>query len=244
MWLNTRPADGAAGLSGLEVHLWQVRLDQIARDGVCVTALPQAQLDVAAAVRDATTRRRHLAAHAALRVLLAAYAGIPASELVIAAGRFGKPRLVAPRSARALSFNISHAGAVCLIGITRATAVGVDIERLDRRGDSNALACAILSARELARWRMLARPVRRAALLQTWTCKEAILKALGVGLAVNPRLCEIEWTSAGACISAFNGVMGGDWSLAPLPAIDGRVAAWAAPIRLRPALYAVLDHLS
>lgn len=244
MWLNTRAADGAAGLAGGEVHLWLVHLDRIVRDDAWAAALPAARLRAAADVRDATARRRYLTAHAALQVLLAAYAGVPAGELALATGCFGKPRLAAPRRARTLSFSLSHAGDVCLIGLTRAGALGVDIERLDRRGDSDALAQAILSAREHARWRALAAPARRAALLQTWTCKEAILKALGVGLALNPRLCEIEWSGTGARIAALDGPVDGRWSVAPLPAIDARVAAWAAPAGMHPALHAVLDRLS
>jgi hypothetical protein len=64
-----------------------------------------------------------------------------------------------------------------------------------------------------------------------------------VGLALDPRRCEIEWSGAGARIAALDGPVDGHWSLAPLPAIDARVAAWAAPTCLHPALYAVLDRL-
>ncbi|HSM52537.1 MAG TPA: 4'-phosphopantetheinyl transferase superfamily protein, partial [Thermoanaerobaculia bacterium] len=54
------------------------------------------------------------------------------------------------------------------------------------------LARRICTGRELEHFERLPEPERDAALLRLWTCKEAGLKALGVGLAGGARNVEVE----------------------------------------------------
>jgi 4'-phosphopantetheinyl transferase len=88
-----------------------------------------------------------------------------------------------------LSVSLAHSGGVTLVAIGERCRVGVDVEVVRDRGiaalPGHAL-CAV-EREELDR--------RRDAWLQTllsyWTRKEALLKAAGVGLAVEPNLIEL-----------------------------------------------------
>jgi 4'-phosphopantetheinyl transferase len=139
--------------------------------------------------RDAD-RARFLAAHALARRVLAVHAGMPAAELGFAtlcrrcgATDHGKPRLVA---AGGIEFSLSHSGERVVLALARGVVLGVDVERLKPERDAAALTAAVLSAAEQ---RVVAAlpPARRAlALLRYWTRKEALLKATGDGLAIEP----------------------------------------------------------
>ena len=81
-----------------------------------------------------------------------------------------------------MHFNLSHGGAVALIAVGTAEYLGVDVERLDRLQDADRLAERMLAPTELAAFQTLPAAARNPALLRCWTRKEAVLKALGVGL--------------------------------------------------------------
>lgn len=163
-------------------------------DRVCVVALHLDVLEAdfelldaserARAVRFATPQlqRRFIAAHGGLRRLLAQATGRPAAELVIAQNALGKPFL--PVEAQ-LHFSLSHCGGQALVALADAP-LGVDIEALIQR-DTGVLATQILTPTELSRWRLLAQYEQIESLTEAWTRKEALLKACGLGLRMDPR---------------------------------------------------------
>lgn len=126
------------------------------------------------------------------RVVLAHYLNADPASLEFTAGPNGKPVLV-PADGQAVNFNTSHSGGMAVIAVVLdpAAAVGVDIERLDR-SVPDSLWPACLSPGE-AKW-LAARPsaMRPADFMRLWTCKEAILKASGQGLRVDPASIDID----------------------------------------------------
>jgi 4'-phosphopantetheinyl transferase len=113
------------------------------------------------------------------RDLLAAYTGSTPEDLALARGEHGKPFLTQPP---ALEFNLSHSRGALLVGISREQALGVDIEVPARARPVLDLAERFFAADEAG---VLARldPMRQqSAFLQLWSCKEAVLKALGSGI--------------------------------------------------------------
>lgn len=95
------------------------------------------------------------------------------------ASAHGKPRLVEP--AAELDFSLSRAGPRLLLAVS-AVPVGVDVERRDR--DVEAGVARIAFADDERAELEHAGPD---AFLACWTRKEAVLKALGHGLAVDPK---------------------------------------------------------
>jgi 4'-phosphopantetheinyl transferase len=77
-----------------------------------------------------------------------------------------------------------------LVVVACGREVGVDVEPLGR-GPWLSLPSHVLTAPELRSLDGLAGQARNAAFLRLWTRKEAVLKAAGVGLAVEPRLVAV-----------------------------------------------------
>jgi phosphopantetheinyl transferase len=127
-------------------------------------------------------RDRSLLAHAALVRLLATRTDTDAAPVVIDHDEAGRP-IVAGNDRLMLA--VAHSGefVACTVSTRR---VGVDIERSDRVEADHDLARRVCTAHERRQLERLPAPLRRAALIRLWTRKEAVVKALGVGLAIAP----------------------------------------------------------
>lgn len=79
--------------------------------------------------------------------------------------------------------SLSHCEDAVAVAIARHGPVGVDVEPVRRAEGMLALAAQVCSANELRRCNTLPVASRERELLRLWVCKEAVLKALGVGLA-------------------------------------------------------------
>lgn len=127
-----------------------------------------------------TDRNIYLAAHVALRRLLADATGISPERQEFEVGPLGRPRL---SGAEGLHFSLSYAGQQGLIGIARGNSIGVDAEALRAVEDREALAEGLFTKMERAE------PVEGCAdthFLRGWTAKEACMKAIGTGLSTPP----------------------------------------------------------
>jgi 4'-phosphopantetheinyl transferase len=128
-------------------------------------------------------RDRFTAARAALRRLLALYLNADPRRLRFALGPYGKPELEGEEGDEALRFNLSHSDALALCAVTRARAVGVDLERIRARIDEVEIAERYFSRREVEQLRAVPPQLRSAAFFRCWTRKEAYIKARGEGLS-------------------------------------------------------------
>lgn len=150
-----------------------------------------ALLDAVEAGRYERLRRPDVAAlfavgRALAKTVLGHLLGVPPSAIRLdttcahCGGSHGKPRL--PGSE--LELSISHAGQRVAVAVTSEAPIGVDIEPLDRSPTA-----LITGALALSERRTLAATMprdRTTAFLHYWTRKEAILKATGHGLAIEP----------------------------------------------------------
>ncbi len=164
-------------LAADEAHLWLIDLETPFPSDL----LSPEEREAAGRYIDPAARRRHEAAKAALRRLLAGYLDCPPAALRFGAGPHGKPYLEGAAAAAEIEFNLSHSGDKALAAVTRLT-VGVDLEQTQRRAPiaEGAIAARFFTAEEGAAWR-----VGRgtdAAFFRLWTRKEAVLKAHGGGL--------------------------------------------------------------
>ncbi len=131
----------------------------------------------------ARDRRDYTAAHALVRRRLAALDGRLPATLPFGTGAHGKPYLLAADgTASPWAFSLSHADGMVACAIA-SRAVGVDVERLDRAVDVDALATHVCSAAEIERLDRLEPARRREHFIALWTLKEALLKATGVGVS-------------------------------------------------------------
>jgi 4'-phosphopantetheinyl transferase len=176
------------------------------------------------------------AAHALLGRLLASYAGLDDPPVIARTGR-GKP--YAPALA-GIDFNLSHARDHALIAIARGQALGVDLERIDRKLDAHDLARRFFSTREAAALDAMPEAQRATAFLRLWTCKEAVLKALGAGISFGLDRVAFD-LDAGGCPTAIAEIAdeageAAGWRvslLEPTPGFLGALAWHGAPRQIR-----------
>jgi 4'-phosphopantetheinyl transferase len=163
----------------LDLHLMPVVSEDV-RDWSVLDAGEQARAE---RLRRARDRALFIQAHGLLRRVLSRYAPVAPAAWRFVTGRHGKPALC-PRTHAAelaLHFNLSHCADQVAVVVACGREVGVDIERLDALGAADDLAGLILSPAE-QQGLPAAGPARQQRLLASWTFKEAVLKALGLGL--------------------------------------------------------------
>lgn len=124
-------------------------------------------------------RDRFLVAHAGLRRVLAQHVGADPGALVFETNAHGKPRLAGQGP---VHFSLSHSGDRAVLAVSDAE-VGADVERL-RCFDHLALARRYFHPTEVAALLDLEGEAQRWAFFLTWTLKESVVKALGLGLSV------------------------------------------------------------
>lgn len=141
-------------------------------------------------------RVRFLGRRLLLRAILAHSFGLPSDGLCFARQDHGKPVL---RRHPDLHFNASHAGDWLLVATSRHAPVGVDIERVMPELDWRTLLNEVCCPAEARACLTSSDP--RTAFFRLWTAKEAVLKARGTGLAVDPRFALLDgarWAAVAA----------------------------------------------
>jgi 4'-phosphopantetheinyl transferase len=176
----------------------------------------------------ARLRRRYVAGRTALRVVLGDALGLPPREVPLETGPLGKPRLAGEPS---LWFNLAHCEGLGVIALTSAGAVGVDVESPARVREPRALSARFFAPAEAAVIARLPEAQAARAFVRCWTAKEAVLKAIGVGLTRPLRDVVVEPVGELRLRRTPPPLRPGDWTL-HAPALAGRMVvavAVAAP---------------
>jgi 4'-phosphopantetheinyl transferase len=134
----------------------------------------------------ADDRRDYVAAHALLRIALSRYRATPPDGWAFDRNVYGKPRVRPEDDHSALQFNLSHARGLVACIVSPSLTVGIDVERVDRLSRYPQLHERSLSGPERVELATMAEHVVAERFTDLWTLKEALLKAVGVGLAVEP----------------------------------------------------------
>ncbi len=164
--------------------------------------------------------RRFRRAHAALRLLLARETGCAPGAVAILSAAGRKPRL----RDSGVCFNLSHSQNLAAIAIARGREVGIDVEVRGRAlDDVCALAARACHPHEAEALESLPERGREEAFLRLWTVREALLKAIGTGLAAPPEMIDASPVLAGVQSLAWKG-----WSVMMVPSPAACFAAVAA----------------
>ena len=138
------------------------------------------ELERANAYRRDQDRACWVSARGMLRRVLALELGMPPDCLAFGVGPHGKPTLVQNERLR---FNLSHSDRYAVLGLSWDVDVGVDVEATPRGAKASAIETRALTDRERRVITDLPLAKRGEALGTVWRRKEALLKALGVGLS-------------------------------------------------------------
>ena len=136
-------------------------------------------------------RNRYLISHFKLRKILAKYVTTAARELQFEFSEFGKPFLTTGNNPAGINFNLSHSGERMLLGVVRKANIGVDIEEIRPESATLEVAARFFTERENEELRSLSGREQMEAFFNCWTRKEAYLKAIGFGLSIDPKDCEV-----------------------------------------------------
>jgi 4'-phosphopantetheinyl transferase len=120
-----------------------------------------------------------------LRELLGKYTDASPAGIEISTNAYGKPEPVTV-AGRTMYFNLAHTDEIVLYGLTGMCPIGVDVERAEPGPVSCLEARRILSDEEWTSWQELPAEEQDSLFYQIWVRKEAVLKALGVGLSIEP----------------------------------------------------------
>lgn len=171
-------AEQAVPALAADVHVWAIDLDGLTSkaDRGVLGPLERAKAERFVFAPD---RQRFVAAHVALRLVLARYTGQQPDELEIRETAQGKPYLPGGSPA----FSLSHSAGDALVAVAAGGHVGVDVEQVVPRPDALGIARSLFSRREVSVLEAMDELARRIAFHRLWVCREAVLKAAGVGLA-------------------------------------------------------------
>lgn len=212
-----------------DVHLWLVDLG--APEGLLEpdTALlsPDERKRAARFVFE-RHRRRFVLARAALRRLLGAYLQRAPESLGFRYDPAGKPHLA---RVERLQFNLAHSEDRALVAVVLERRVGVDLEALRPMDDAETIARSFFTPAEAEALARVTAADRQRAFFRIWTRKEALLKALGEGIAGDGlRAMEVGRDPLGpAALTAFPGPpeAASAWSLLDLTVSSDCAAALA-----------------
>lgn len=170
----------------------------------------------------AVHRDRHIVGRARLRQILGSVTGTDPRDLVFTFNPQGKPALDGGPH-----FNLSHTGALAALAVSADGPLGIDIER--HAEIEEAVARHSFSPAEYAALSRLAERDWQAGFYRCWTRKEAVIKAVGLGLSMPLDSFDVSLApGAPARVKRIEGDRAEDWRLVhfdPAPGVTGALAA-------------------
>lgn len=178
-------------LSRQEVHIWRVDLDQPSdRLMMFSTLLSSDEHERANRFYFEHDRRRFIVSRGGLRTILSFYLNCLPCELQLQYGNHGKPEL-SDRPSHPIQFNVSHSHELAVYVVAYDRRVGIDLEYIRSLEKRDRLAHRFFSIRETEMLHALSESDKTTMFFRYWTCKEAYVKAIGVGLSLSTSTIEI-----------------------------------------------------
>ena len=140
-------------------------------------------------------KRRFAYCRAALRFILCEVIGCENEDLRFVEDEIGKSLALVQGERTEINFNVSHSGNFGLIALGKPSLLGIDIEARRFHRNLELLATTELGPAEKADLARSGNWRKHDVFLDYWTVKEAILKAVGVGVS-SVELAQIEVPSA------------------------------------------------
>ncbi|HEY2251628.1 MAG TPA: 4'-phosphopantetheinyl transferase superfamily protein [Planctomycetaceae bacterium] len=221
------------------VHVWRLALDlpEPAITGLRAL-LPADEEARAARYLFDKHRRRFIACRGQVRRILAAYLNADAIEISFRHGARGKPALAAPWMDSQIQFNVSNSHELALCAVCLDRDLGVDVEYVQRPTEIDGLAERFFAPREVDTLRSLPDDQRIRAFFHCWTRKEAVLKAVGIGLGMPLNQVEVTlapFDPADVLVFADAALTCDPWwlhSLDPAPDYIGALASRGTPLEV------------
>ncbi len=214
-----------------EIHVWCAALGEFASELARLHALlSSSESAKAERFRFAKDRNHFVARRGILRGILSRYLEQSPSEIDFRHGRFGKPEVNGDFVRGNLQFSVSHSGDLALYAVTRACAIGVDVEHIRPFPQFEEIASRFFSSNERGVLMALRPEQQTDGFFACWTRKEAFLKATGQGIGED--LAKVEVTLTPWDDPEFLSIKGeprarAEWQLRSFSPAPGYLAALA-----------------
>ena len=180
-------------------------------------------------------RRRFAVTRMGLRLLLGGYSEADPAGLSFAYSPAGKPSLAGVKMD--IRFNVSHSHEYAMVAIGRGQEIGADLEFQREDVQSEDLANRFFSQYERRVLLEIPQAERTAAFFKIWTAKEALIKAMGVGLALPLDSFDVALQPISGSLLVATRPKSSEplaWRVQSLPAPNGYVAALATEGQVDP----------
>jgi 4'-phosphopantetheinyl transferase len=127
-------------------------------------------------------RDKYIICRGILRCLLGEYTGIEPAKIIFKYNNFGKPKITECQNLKDIRFNVSHSEEYGLIGITHGQEIGVDIEKIKPINEMMNIVKNLFTPYEKEIFYKNNEIVQFDAFYRWWIQKEAIIKAIGLGM--------------------------------------------------------------
>jgi 4'-phosphopantetheinyl transferase len=205
-----------------EVRVWAVPLGA-ATDPELLDCLPPDERARADRYKVGKARHEFVTGRGHLRRLLGQLVGVEPAAVPITTTGAGKPVL----AGGGVHFNVSHTDGLALIALADRP-VGIDVERVRPVANSDGLVNRFFSAAEREAFRRLPAGLRLAGFFRGWTTKEAVLKAVGLGvMCLDDFDVELHPGRPPAVLAARGAALAGGWGLTAWEPEEGYAAAAA-----------------
>jgi len=134
-------------------------------------------------------RHTHLVTRALCRGVLGHVLARAPGELAFRSNAYGRPELDPPSRLR---FNLTNTDGLVACVVSQDHDVGVDAEPLALADRVLEVAATVFGDDERATLARLDGATRREHAVRLWTCKEAYMKARGMGMSLPPRTFEVD----------------------------------------------------
>lgn len=169
-----------------QVHVWRIELTHLiqAPSSRYAHVLSIDEISKANKFFFEGDRTKYMITRLTVREILGSYLEVEPEELVFAYNQYGKPYLAKQGHEESLNFNISHAGNLSLLAITKDRRIGVDLEPLRDEASMETIAKRFFAPAEVTQLLSFPDDLRQKAFFTCWTRKEAFVKAQGKGLSI------------------------------------------------------------
>jgi 4'-phosphopantetheinyl transferase len=176
-WQNS---EGAKSIGENAIHIWAINLAQSEISNQKLrTFLSKEERLKANSFYQKRDKDHYVVGRAMLKILLSQYAARLISQIEIKKAEDGKPYI----EDSILRFNKTSSGHFGLIALSPENELGIDIEQTNELADLSALTANVFSEEERERHDSLTLSQRKDFFYTVWTQKEALLKAMGIGLS-------------------------------------------------------------
>ncbi|MDE2842703.1 MAG: 4'-phosphopantetheinyl transferase superfamily protein [Chloroflexota bacterium] len=161
-------------------------------------------------------RRCFVLCRAALRSLLCAELGCRNHQLGFQESEYGKPFALVDGQPASTSFNVSHSGSHGLIACAPRGRLGIDVEEIAHPRHLESLIEAVMDPEEQAELSRMSGDAQLRQFFRLWTCKEALIKALGTGFSTDISKVQVPAAlrqGAGSGVFQFEHMPGVMWQL-------------------------------